>query len=78
MSVASDLIAALDAETTSTAGARTTLLSVTIDVVGHGAPVDTHVRIVRATRSLVFSEAEARDDAGARVITASAVHKIAR
>ncbi|NWG54837.1 MAG: hypothetical protein HXY28_14070 [Hydrogenophilaceae bacterium] len=78
MSTAADLIAALDAETARAAGAPTALLSVTLDVVGEGQPAQTRVAIVRATKSLVFSEAEALTADGARLIAASAVHKIAR
>jgi len=75
---AAEIIAALDAETAKAADAPTSLVSVTLDVVGEGQPEKTEVQIVRATKSLVFSTAEARDANGARVIAASAVHKILR
>ncbi|MGE0829187.1 MAG: hypothetical protein AB7O04_07540 [Hyphomonadaceae bacterium] len=76
MSVAADLIAAMDAETAKVAGAKTTLVSITLDALREGAPAAFEARITRKTKSFVFSEGEAKDAAGAALMAASAVHKI--
>ncbi|MBU6372541.1 MAG: hypothetical protein KJS97_07385 [Alphaproteobacteria bacterium] len=73
------LARALAAETAAAAGAETMLVSITADLIarpGAGEPQTAAVKIVRATRSLVFAEAELTGAEGRRLMTASGVYKI--
>lgn len=73
------LARALAAETAAAAGAETMLVSITADLIARpaaGEPQTAQVRIVRATRTLVFAEADLRGADGRRLMTASGVYKI--
>lgn len=72
----SDMTGALAAETARAAGAPTALVSITFDMMGEGQPAATRVEVVRATKSLVFSQGDILDSAGRRLLAATAVHKI--
>ena len=74
----SEMTGALAAETARAAGAPTALVSITFDMMGEGQPAATRVDIVRATKSLVFSQGDMLDGAGQRLLAATAVHKILR
>lgn len=52
------------------------LVSVAIDILAPGDVARIDPRIDRQTRTLLFLSADARDAAGARVASASSVHKI--
>lgn len=77
-SITSALIEALARETAQAAGAETTPISLTFDVVGEGEAAAISAHVVRTTKTLVFCEGEARDAGGRRLIAATAVHKIVR
>ncbi len=74
--IAARLVDALAAAATREAGSATALVSVTIDVVASGDTGSIEATLVRKTRTLVFMNAELRNEAGARVATASSVHKV--
>lgn len=75
--IAARIVNALEAAADREAGARTALVSVTIDMVSraNAGAIETH--LVRKTRTLVFMNAEFRTDAGERIATAASVHKVA-
>jgi len=73
------LARALAAETSAAAGKETMLVSVTADLIARpasGEPQLATVRIVRATKSLVFAEADLSGAQGRRLMTASGVYKV--
>jgi hypothetical protein len=74
--IAARLINALEAAADREAGAKTALVSVSIEMLSRAdaGSVDTHVQ--RKTRTLVFLSADFTTDAGARVASASSVHKV--
>jgi hypothetical protein len=74
--IAARLINALEAAADREAGAKTALVSVTIDMLARAdaGAIETHVS--RKTKTLVFTSAEFRTDAGERIATASSVHKV--
>jgi len=75
--IAARLINALEAAADREAGAKTALVSATIDMLARAdaGRIDTHLE--RKTRTLVFMSAEFRTDSGDRIATASSVHKVA-
>lgn len=75
--VAAALVTALGAHADQVMGDATSLVSITIDVLGPAAPGDATTTLTRKTRTLVFLSAEFVTDTGARVATASSVHKVA-
>jgi hypothetical protein len=56
--------------------AHAALASVAIDVLSAGDIALVEVRVERQTRTLLFLSADARDTAGARIASASSVHKL--
>jgi hypothetical protein len=74
--IAAKLIEALASAADREAGGATGLVSVTIDVLAEQPDAVIETTLVRKTRTLVFMTAEVRSSAGARVITASSVHKV--
>ncbi len=74
--IAARLVNALEAAADREAGAKTALVSVTIDTLARAAAGQIATRLVRKTRTLVFMSAEFVTDAGARIATASSVHKV--
>jgi acyl-coenzyme A thioesterase PaaI-like protein len=73
------LARALAAETRAAAKSETMLVSVTADLIARPQPGEAQsavVRIVRATKSLVFAEADLTGDDGRRLMTASGVYRI--
>ena len=74
--IAARLINALEAAANDKAGARTALVSVTIDMLARAAAGGVDAKLVRKTRTLVFMSAEYVSDSGARIATAQSVHKV--
>lgn len=74
--IAARLINALEAAADREAGAATALVSVTIEMLARADAGAIETTLVRKTRTLVFISAEFRNDAGARIATASSVHKL--
>ena len=74
--IAAQLVAALTNIAKQAAGAEAPLLSMTMEVVGEGAPANVTATISRKTRTLVFAIAEAKAADGAPIATASSVHQI--
>ena len=74
--IAARLINALEAAADREAGAKTALVSVTIDMVARTVAGSIETTLVRKTRTLVFMSAEFVSDAGARVANAASVHKV--
>jgi hypothetical protein len=75
--IAARLINALESAADREAGAKTALASVTIDMLTRADAGQIATQLVRKTRTLVFMSAEFVNDAGAKIATASSVHKIA-
>jgi hypothetical protein len=74
--IAARLINALEAAADREAGAKTALVSVTIDMVAPADSGSITTALTRKTRTLVFLSAEFVTDAGARIAGASSVHKL--
>lgn len=73
------LARAMAGETAKAAGAATRLVSITCDLVATAEAGETQaadVRITRATKSLVFAEADLAGAAGRRLMTAAGVYRI--
>ena len=66
---------ALEAAADREAGAKTALVSVTIDMLARADAGRIDVKLVRKTRTLVFMSAEFVSDAGQRIANATSVHK---
>jgi len=58
------------------AAGKTGLASVMIEVLAPGDIAHIDGRIERQTRTLIFASADARDAQGARIASASSVHRI--
>ncbi len=76
--IAARIINALEAAADREAGAKTALVSVTIDMLAAADAGTIEPRLARKTRTLVFMEAVFTADSGAKIATASSVHKVAR
>jgi hypothetical protein len=76
--IAARILNALEAAADREAGQKTALVSVTIDMLTRADAGRVEVSVTRKTKSLVFMGAEFVSDAGARIATASSVHKLAR
>lgn len=74
--VTSKLVVALGAHADQAMGDATSLVSVTIDIVGPTGDGDVRTTLTRKTRTLVFISGEFVSADGARVATAASVHKI--
>jgi hypothetical protein len=74
--IAARIINALEAAADREAQAKTALVSVTIDMLAAADAGTVEPRLTRKTRTLVFMSAEFATDAGAKVATASSVHKV--
>ena len=74
--IAVRLINALESAADREAGAKTALVSVTIDMLARADAGAIEVTLTRKTRTLVFLNAEFVTDAGGRVAAASSVHKV--
>ena len=74
--IAARLINALEAAADREAGAKTALVSVTIDMLARADTGAIETTLVRKTRTLVFMSAEFVSDAGARIANAASVHKV--
>jgi hypothetical protein len=74
--IAARILNALEAAADREAGAKTALVSVQIDMLTAADAGSIEARLQRKTRSLVFMAAEFTTDAGAKIATASSVHKI--
>lgn len=74
--IAARLINALEAAADREAGAKTALVSVTIEMVTRADAGSVETRVQRKTRTLVFMGAEFTTDGGAKVANASSVHKV--
>lgn len=74
--IAARIVNALEAGADREAGAQTALVSVTLDMLARADTGSIEAKLVRKTRTLVFMSAEYRSDAGARIATASSVHKL--
>lgn len=74
--IAARLINALEAAADREAGAKTALVSATIDMLARADAGAIETRLTRKTRTLVFMSAEFVSDAGQRIATAASVHKL--
>ncbi|MES1197417.1 MAG: hypothetical protein ABUL55_02220 [Pseudomonadota bacterium] len=74
--IAARLIDALTKAAAEAAGATAPPISVSIEFVGVGEAADLKTRVERKTRTLVFMAGEAFNADGARIASATAVHKI--
>jgi hypothetical protein len=74
--IAARLINALEAAADREAGAKTALVSATIDMLARADAGSIETHLERKTRTLVFMSAEFRTDSGNRIATASSVHKV--
>lgn len=73
------LARALKQETAAAAGAETSLVSITCDLINRPAPDETQtaqVAITRATKSLVFAQADLTGRDQRSLMTAAAVYRI--
>jgi hypothetical protein len=73
--IAVRIINALEGAADREAGAKTALVSVTIDMVARADAGAVEVSLTRKTRTLLFLRAEFKTDAGALIANASSVHK---
>ncbi|MBS0385912.1 MAG: hypothetical protein JSS00_11245 [Proteobacteria bacterium] len=74
--IAVRLVNALEAAADREAGAKTALVSVTIDMIAPADAGQIVASLTRKTRTLVFMSAEFVSDAGAKIAMASSVHKV--
>jgi hypothetical protein len=74
--IAVRIINALEAAADREAGAKTALVSVTIEMLGPADTGSIEVSLTRKTRTLVFLTADFSNESGGRVAIASSVHKI--
>lgn len=74
--IAARLTEALVAHVAQKAGANASLVSVTMEVLAPGVIASIEARIERRTRTLAFAAAEARDENGVRIASASSVHAL--
>jgi len=74
--ISARLIEALSLAAAEAAGAPAPIISVSVEFVSPGDVANVKTRIERKTRTLVFTGAEAFDADGARIASATAVHKI--
>jgi hypothetical protein len=74
--IAARIVNALESTADREAGAKTALVSVTIDMLAGADAGAIEAHVVRKTRTLLFVSAEFTTDAGAKIATASSVHKI--
>lgn len=74
--IAVRLVNALEAAADREAGARTALVSITIDMLARADAGAIETKLTRKTRTMVFMSAEFVSDSGARIAIASSVHKI--
>jgi hypothetical protein len=74
--IAARIVNALEAAADREAGAKTALVSVTIEMLSRADAGGIETRLVRKTRTLLFLSAEFVTDSGVRVAAASSVHKI--
>lgn len=75
--IAARIINALEAAADREAGAKTALVSVTIEMLTRADAGSVETRVQRKTRTLLFMGAEFKTDGGAPIANASSVHKIA-
>ena len=73
---AARIINALEAAADREAGSKTALVSVNIEMLALADAGSIETQLVRKTRTLVFLSAEFATDAGAKIATASSVHKL--
>lgn len=74
--IAARIVNALEAAADREAGAKTALVSVTIEMLTAADAGQVTTTVVRKTRTLVFLSAEFVTDSGARIAAASSVHKV--
>lgn len=73
--IAARLVNALEAAADQAAGAKTALVSFTVEMLTRADAGAIETSVTRKTRTLVFMSAEFVSDTGARVAAASSVHK---
>lgn len=74
--IAVRIINALESAADREAGAKTALVSVTIDMLARADTGAIEVSLTRKTRTLVFLRADFKTDAGALIASAASVHKL--
>ncbi len=75
--IAVRIVNALEAAADREAGAKTALVSVSIDMLARADAGAVEVNPTRKTRTLLFMRAEFKTDGGALIASASSVHKLA-
>jgi hypothetical protein len=75
--IAVRIVNALTAAADREAGAKTALVSVTIDMLARADAGVVEIGLTRKTRTLIFLHADFKSDAGALIASASSVHKLA-
>ncbi|QGZ94263.1 hypothetical protein [Terricaulis silvestris] len=74
--IAARLVNAIEGAADREAGAKTSLVSVTIDMLANADAGTIETHLTRKTRTLVFMSAEFKTDAGQRIANVSSVHKV--
>ena len=74
--IAVRIINALESAADREAGAKTALVSVTIDMLMPADAGSVEVSLTRKTRTLLFLHADFKTDSGALIASASSVHKL--
>ena len=74
--IAEHIVEALEATANAAGGGKTQLVSVSIEMLASCVDVEAQVSVARKTRTLLFLSAEVRSRDGARVASASSVHKV--
>ena len=74
--IAVRIINALESAADREAGAKTALVSVTIDMLARADAGSVEVSLTRKTRTLLFLHADFKTDSGALIASASSVHKL--
>lgn len=74
--IAAHIVEALSERARTETEDKASLVTVGIEMLAAATDGRTEVSVARRTRTLLFLSAEFRDNAGARIATASSVHKI--
>jgi hypothetical protein len=74
--IAARIVNALEAAADREAGAKTALVSFTIDMLARADAGSVSTSLTRKTKSLIFMGAEFVTEAGVRIATANSVHKL--
>ena len=74
--IAVRIVNALEAAADREAGAKTALVSVSIEMLARADAGSVEVSLTRKTRTLIFLRADFKTESGERIAAASSVHKV--